>query len=41
MMLAGVQPEYFQGRESFVELGHPDKCFVKNTRQKAAQGKYN
>ena len=39
--VSSVQPEYFQGRESFVESGHPDKYFVKNTRKKAAQGKYN
>ena len=30
--LAGAQPEIFQGREDFVELGHLDKHFVKTTR---------
>ena len=37
---AGVQPEIFQGRGGFVELGHFDKHFVKNTRKKAPQGKF-
>ena len=31
--LAGVQPEIFQGRRGFVELGYFDKHFVKNTRK--------
>ena len=31
---AGVQPEIFQDRRGFVELGHFDKHFVKNTRKK-------
>ena len=35
---AGAQPEIFQGREDFVELGHFDKHFVKHTRKKAPQG---
>ena len=30
--LAGVEPEIFQGRRVFVELGYFDKHFVKNTR---------
>ena len=34
----GVQPEIFQGRGGFVELGHFDKLFVKNTK-KAPQRK--
>ena len=29
-----MQPEIFQGRGGFVELGHFDKHFVKNTRKK-------
>ena len=32
---SGAQPEIFQGRGGFVELGHFDKHFVKNTRKKA------
>ena len=36
---AGSQPEIFQGRGSFVELGHFDKFFVKNTREKSPQRK--
>ena len=35
-----MQPEVFQGRESFVELGHLDNYFVRNTRKKAPTGKY-
>ena len=31
---AGAQPEIFQGRGGFVELGHLDKYFVKNTGKK-------
>ena len=27
---SGAQPEIFQGKRSFVELGHFDKHFVKN-----------
>ena len=34
-----AQPEIFQGRGSFVELGHFDKHFVKNTRKKGSAGK--
>ena len=37
--LSGAQPEIFQGRGGFVELEHSNKCFVKNTRKKAVQGK--
>ena len=37
---AGAQPEIFQGREGFVELGHSDKHFVKRSKKKKApQGK--
>ena len=35
----GAQPELFQGRGGFVELGHFDKLFVKNTKKKALPGK--
>ena len=35
--ITGVQPEIFQGRRGFVELGHSDKHFVKNTREKGAR----
>ena len=30
----GAQPEIFQGRGGFVEQGHFDKHFVKNTQEK-------
>ena len=36
----GTQPEIFQGRGGFAELGHLNKNFVKNTRKKAPQGKF-
>ena len=36
----GAQPEIFQGRGGFAELGHLNKNFVKNTRKKAPQGKF-
>ena len=36
--MPGAQPEIFQRRGSFVELGHFDKFFVKNTKKKG-QGK--
>ena len=36
---AGAQPEIFQGRGGFVELGHFDKHFVKHTRKKDPAGK--
>ena len=35
---AGAQPEIFQGRGGFVELGQFDKDLVKNTKKKAPQG---
>ena len=34
----GAQPEIFQGRGGFVDLGHLDKLFVKNT-EKGTTGK--
>ena len=38
--ITGVQTEIFQGRGGFVELGHFDKHFIKNTRKKKGpQGK--
>ena len=37
--MSGAQPEIFQGRGGFVELGHFNKYFVKNTIKKAPQGK--
>ena len=36
---AGAQPEIFQGKGGFVELGHCDKHFVKNTQKKGPAGK--
>ena len=30
---AGTQPDFFQGRGGFVELGHFHKLFFKNTRK--------
>ena len=39
MLTTGAQPEIFQGREAFMELGHFDKFFVKNTRKKVTHGK--
>ena len=33
----GAQSEIFQGREGFVELGHFDKLFVKNTKKGPAR----
>ena len=35
----GAQPEIFQGRGGFVNLGHFDKYFIKKSRKKAPQGK--
>ena len=35
---AGMQPEIFQSRRGFVELGHFDKHFVKSTQKKAPLG---
>ena len=37
---AGAQPEIFQGIGSFVELGHFDKHFIKNTRKKDPAGNH-
>ena len=39
IITSGAQPEFFQGRGGFVELGHFDKLFVKNTRKKGPAGK--
>ena len=36
---SGAQPEIFQGRGGFVELGHSDKLFVKSTQKKGPAGK--
>ena len=36
---SGAQPEIFQGRGGFVELGHFNKHFLKNTRKKVLPGK--
>ena len=36
---AGAQPEIFQGRGGFVESGHFDKHFDKNTRKERPAGK--
>ena len=37
---ASAQPKIFQGKEgrAFVELGHSDKHFIKNTRKSSPQG---
>ena len=35
---SGAQIEIFQGRGGFVELGHFNKHFVKNTRKKVPPG---
>ena len=37
--ITGPQPEIFQGRTGFLEFGHFDQHFVKNTEKKAPQGK--
>ena len=37
---AGAQPEIFQGRGGFVELGHFDKLFVKNTKKRSRSEKF-
>ena len=34
-----MQPEIFRGRGGFVELGHFDKLFLKNTQKKTPEGK--
>ena len=33
-----MQPENFQDRRDFVELGHFNKHFIKSTRKKANEG---
>ena len=38
-IVAGAQPGFFQGRRFFIELGHFNKHFVKNTIEKVPQGK--
>ena len=38
-ILAGAQPEIFQGRGCFVKLGHFDKHFIKKSRKKGPAGK--
>ena len=35
----GTQQEIFQGRGGFMEFGHFDKHFVKNTRKEGLTGK--
>ena len=35
---AGAQRDIFQGRGGFVELGHFDKSFIKNTIKKCPVG---
>ena len=35
-IIPGAQPEIFQGRGGFMELGNSDKHFVKNTRKKGS-----
>ena len=35
-----MQPELFQGRRIFMEIGHFDKHFVKNTRKKRPNEKH-
>ena len=39
-MSAVALPEIFQGRGTFVELGHFDKQITKNTRKKGPAGKH-
>ena len=36
----GVQPKIFQGKGGFVELGHLDKYFNKNEKEKSHAEKY-
>ena len=38
-MAAGAQPEIFQGRGGFMELGHFNKLFIQYSRKKAPHGK--
>ena len=37
---ADAQPDIFQGRGGFAELGHFDKHFVKNTKKRPPKGKF-
>ena len=37
--VTGAQPEIFKGRGGFLELGHFNKPFVKNKREKGPVGK--
>ena len=39
VIAAGVQPEVFQGSGGFLEFGHFNKHFVKNTRAEGPVGK--
>ena len=34
VIISGAQPEIFQGRRGFMELGHFDKLFFKNTKER-------
>ena len=38
-LMAGAQPEIFQGRGGFMKLGHFDKQFFKKSRKKGPAGK--
>ena len=38
---SGTQPDIFQGRGGFVELGHFDKLFVKNTKKRLLSPRYS
>ena len=40
LVISGTQPEIFQGRGGFVELGHFNKHFVKNTIKKPRREKF-
>ena len=40
-MSAGAQPEIFQGREGFEDLGHFEKHVVKNPRKIGSTGKHS
>ena len=37
--MSEAQPQIFQNREGFAELGHFDKPFIKTQERKAPQGK--
>ena len=37
--MAGTQPESFKGRGSFVEFGHFNQHFVKDTKKEGPAGK--